>query len=481
MVPPGVDVSHLNMKHDKTELLRQHRRNKRMMLFAAAAMLLLSGVIAGWWFVPLFALGLWLSHEAWFSDHLFYSPRSDYHFALAGDWDRTASIESGQIKLAGPLPAADTLVFSCRIESNLAGHFLDPWLDISGQRFHFERGSRGQRHWVMQQTNEMATAENIKVHTHHCQLHGPLHITGFRNPDFSEQRLLVLAPHADDAELAAFGLYQAAKDVMIVTLTQGEVEAGHYETLGLDPAQASRLKGRLRTWDSMAIPLWGNVPQTSCLQLGYYCMQLQSMQAAPEQSFGSRTSGECDTRTARQWNSLPLPGDAQGNPTWRNLVADLAAIVRHFRPQVIILPHPQIDPHPDHQATSHALQAALQEISDRPASHFLLYANHLHNNDRWPMGPAGGGITLPPRSSAGQAERFWLRPISDAAQLDKAMALAMHHDLTTPQPWKRAFRRKVQQLLAARRWPRTGENEFFRKAVRAGELFSVHTTLDAED
>ena len=35
------------------------------------------------------------------------------------------------------------------------------------------------------------------------------------------------------------------------------------------------------------------------------------------------------------------------------------------------------------------------------------------------------------------------------------------------------LRRWLQSVLAGRRWPRTGENEYFRKAVRSHELFHV--------
>jgi hypothetical protein len=80
------------------------------------------------------------------------------------------------------------------------------------------------------------------------------------NPDYARQRVMVMAPHADDAELAAFGLYSRAEEVSIVTLTQGEIEADTYQRLGLSPAQAARLKGRLRSWDSQAIPLGAGCP-----------------------------------------------------------------------------------------------------------------------------------------------------------------------------------------------------------------------------
>jgi hypothetical protein len=103
----------------------------------------------------------------------------------------------------------------------------------------------------------------------------------------------------------------------------------------------------------------------------------------------------------------------------------------------------------------------------------LLYANHLHDNDRWPMGPAGNGIALPPAIEALPADGLWSPSLSAEVQLDKAMALAMQHDLQGPLPLKRKLRRLIQGLLAGRRWPATGEDEFFRKAVRRHELFWV--------
>jgi hypothetical protein len=57
------------------------------------------------------------------------------------------------------------------------------------------------------------------------------------------------------------------------------------------------------------------------------------------------------------------------------------------------------------------------------------------------------------------------------AQRDKAMALGMMHDLQPRAPLKRRVRRWLQKLLARRRWPAEGENEFFRKSVRRHELF----------
>ena len=53
------------------------------------------------------------------------------------------------------------------------------------------------------------------------------------------------------------------------------------------------------------------------------------------------------------------------------------------------------------------------------------------------------------------------------------LALAMQHDLQGRLPWKKRLRRLIQSALAGRRWPATGDDEFFRKAVRRHELFWV--------
>ena len=48
-----------------------------------------------------------------------------------------------------------------------------------------------------------------------------------------------------------------------------------------EPGTAARLKGRLRAWDSVAVSRWAGVAESRCALLGYFCLQLPSMQAAP--------------------------------------------------------------------------------------------------------------------------------------------------------------------------------------------------------
>jgi LmbE family N-acetylglucosaminyl deacetylase len=461
------------MSARKQQLLKQHRRHKRIALLLGLALLLVPAVLVAWWWLPLLLVLGWIGHEAWFADHLFYAPGDDYQYAFpSGTPALPVRLSGGQLRLQGELGKVDTLILQLELRSTWLGRWLDPYVRIGTDRQDFERGVCGQRYLNLSGQLAALSAGQLHLRGRFCRLPSTATLHAFTNPDYPQQRLLVIAPHADDAELAAFGLYSQALDASIVTLTQGEIEAENYQQLGLGKAQAARLKGRLRSWDSLAIPLWGGVPQARCVQLGYYCLQLPAMLDEPTAAFGSRESGESDIRSVRQHNSLRLPGDAGGRPSGDNLRADLVALLEHFRPELVVTPHPELDPHSDHVAATRALLDAIQASSWQPQT-LLLYANHLHDNDRWPMGPAGNGIALPPAMSALPADGLWSPCLSAEQQLDKAMALQMQHDLQGQLPLKKRLRRLIQQLLLGRRWPATGDNEFMRKAVRRHELFWV--------
>jgi len=75
----------------KQQLLKRHRRNKRLGLLAGLVALVALGVFA-WWWLPLLLLPLlWAAHEAWFADHLFYSPDEDYAYNF-GEQARQAPV-----------------------------------------------------------------------------------------------------------------------------------------------------------------------------------------------------------------------------------------------------------------------------------------------------------------------------------------------------------------------------------------------------
>ncbi|KMN13577.1 GlcNAc-PI de-N-acetylase [Pseudomonas weihenstephanensis] len=457
----------------KQQLLKRHRRNKRISLVIGLLLLIACGVLVAWWLPLLLAVVGWIAHEAWFADHLFYAPKDDYQYRFAADTQcPDVRLEGGRVLLQAPLSLAgdETLILALKVKSGVLGRFFDPFVQFADDRQTFERGVNGLRYLNLTGCAQALSGGELSLRGRFCRVAGQPQLWVLPQPDYSEQRVMVIAPHADDAELAAFDLYSQAKEAWIVTLTAGEIEAQHYQQMGLEPAQAARLKGRLRAWDSVAVPRWAGVPQAQCAQLGYFCLQLPAMQAAPEQPIPSREADLTDTRLFRQFNSVALPGDEDGAPTWNNLLADLRALILRAKPQVIVLPHPAIDPHPDHICAHSAVIEALQGLAWQPDT-LLGYANHLHDNDRWPMGNSGDGIALPPVFDASLTLRPYSRVLSLEQQRDKAMALGMMHDLQPRAALKRRVRRSIQRLLAGRKPSPYGENEFFRKAVRRHELF----------
>ncbi|MGO4000776.1 MULTISPECIES: PIG-L deacetylase family protein [Pseudomonas] len=461
----------------KQQLLKRHRRNKRIGLLIALALLISLGVLVAWWLPLIVAVLAWVAHEAWFADHLFYSPRDDYQCSFPPYTPQPKIRLDGERLLLddGVMLADDTtLILALRVKSGWLGRFLDPAVELLGgdnpDRQVFERGVNGLRYLNLSGQAQALSAGQLRVRGRHCQVHGEPLLWSVEQPDYRRQRVMVIAPHADDAELAAYGLYSQADETWIVTLTAGEIEAEHYQQMGLSSVEASRLKGRLRAWDSIAVPRWAGVPAAHCVQLGYFCLQLPAMQAAPNQPMPSREAGLDDIRGFRQLNPFALPGDQDGRPTWNNLLADLREVLLKARPQVIVLPHPSLDPHPDHICAQQAVLEALKGLEWQPTT-LLGYANHLHDNDRWPMGDSGAGIALPPVFDPAQVLQPYCLALSPQQQIDKAMALGMMHDLQPRAPFKRRLRRCLQRWLAGRRGSPYGENEFFRKAVRRHELF----------
>ena len=461
----------------KQQLLKRHRRNKRMGLLIGLLVLIASGLLLAWWLPLVLAVLGWVAHEAWFADHLFYSPQDDYQYTFGPDGERfDLRLEAQRLLLDQPLNLAggETLVLAIKVSSRGLGRFIDPSVQLLGgeqpDQQTFERGVNGLRYLNLSEQAQVLNRGELRLKGRHCRVQGQPELWVFRHPDYREQRVMVIAPHADDAELAAFGLYSQAKEAWVVTLTAGEIEAEHYQHMGLERAEAARLKGRLRAWDSVAVPRWAGVPEKHCAQLGYFCLQLPAMQAAPEQPVASREADLSDIRLFRQFNPSVLPGDEDGAPTWHNLLADLRTLILRARPEVIVLPHPTLDPHPDHICAQAAVLEALQGLEWQPTT-LLGYANHLHDNDRWPMGNSGDGIALPPVFDASLSVHPCSLPLTLDQQRDKAMALGMMHDLQPRAALKRRLRRSIQVLLAGRKPSPYGENEYFRKAVRRHELF----------
>ena len=214
----------------KQQLLRQHRRNKRITLLLIFLGLLVLGLFGPLWLLPLILLVLWIAHEAWFADHLFYSPQDDYQYRFPEAVEpmglRTVN---GRWQLeAGSIAPSATVIAKVQIKSNWLGRWFDPSVQVGTDQQTFERGAQGVRYLNLTGQVEALIAEGLSVQGRFCSVAADAELYVFNQPSPVNENIMILAPHADDAELAAFGLYSSADNVSIVTLTQGEIEAGYY-------------------------------------------------------------------------------------------------------------------------------------------------------------------------------------------------------------------------------------------------------------
>ncbi|PHS73634.1 MAG: PIG-L family deacetylase [Cycloclasticus sp.] len=462
------------------------RQKQRAAIRLAIAGLMSLLLLINGQFVLLSALlsALFIVNELFLADHIFYDPGGDYRyrfdaaFAVRPEW----SADGSSFNPSWEKGKYDTALLAVNVQHSWLGKFLDPHIKIKSSGIertqYLERSASGLRYINISEVIE--SGDPISIEPIHCQIQaGSAEVLLFSNPLLNNKKLLVIAPHADDAEIAAFGLY-SSNDSSIVTITAGEVGANKYESRYTDAKQASLLKGRLRAWDSIAIPQWAGLKSDSVIQLGYFCLRLKAMHDSPKEVFVSKTSGVTDTRVFREFNEQTLASDQHGTASWNTLVIDLVECIERVKPDVIVMPHQQLDPHQDHYYSTEAVKQALSQTAHK-ATDVYFYANHLVSSDMFPFGPVHTLASIYPNTEnyldIGSVVSV---PMSLVKQKDKAAALAMMHDLQTPLRLKKKIRFKLQEWFIARSRCLYGEDEYFRKAIRSNELFfqeSVSTFL----
>ncbi len=233
----------------------------------------------------------YVAHALLWVDHIFYSPVGDYKFTFNASLSFAGTLTHDQFKLLTPLPVnVDTCILPITLKVNGLGFLFDPYVEFRSKevvsRQYFERGANGQRFFNLTRLLESLQKINepIQVSCRYCSIQeGNMILLGFSNTSYCDKRILIISPHADDAELAAFAFYKHADSAMIVTITAGEIDAKSYEAIAGNGAgkgnkiAAGLLKGRLRAWDSIAVPMWAG-HHVQAIHLGYFCMTLKAVQ-----------------------------------------------------------------------------------------------------------------------------------------------------------------------------------------------------------
>jgi LmbE family N-acetylglucosaminyl deacetylase len=296
-------------------------------------------------------------------------------------------------------------------------------------------------------------------------------------PDLSK-RLMVLAPHPDDAEIAAFGLY-AHRDAVVITVTAGNAGVPTYEAVFDDPADQYLFKGRIRLIDSITIPWQGGIPPERAFNMGYFDARLAEMYDKRDAVVPEMYRANSDINVYRRENIGRLLPMRSRESKWTHLVEDVLALLKKVKPAVVIAPHPQLDSHRDHQFTTVALFEALQRWK-RPVA-LMLYTNHADRN-RYPYGPAGTLMSLPPVANAVvPVDRVYSHPLSIDLQRRKLFALESMHDLRFSPTRQYQLARPDSRAVTAEKVGPEPDITYLRRAPRSTELFYLYErgTFDA--
>ena len=283
--------------------------------------------------------------------------------------------------------------------------------------------------------------------------------------------ILVLAPHPDDAEIAAFGLY-ANRNASVVTVTAGNAGAPTYEAVFDDQGDLYLFKGRIRVIDSITIPWQGGIPPTRAFNMGYFDARLAEMYDKRDAVIPEMYRPNTDINVYRRENIGKLLPLRSRESKWDNLVEDTLNLLKKVKPAVIVAPHPQLDTHRDHQFTAVALSEALARWN-RPVA-LLLYTNHADRN-RYPYGPAGTLLSLPPPPPGDvMLDRIYSHPVSPALQRLKLFALESMHDLRFSPTRQYQLARPDARTIAPEKEGPAPDITYLRRGPRSNELFFVY-------
>lgn len=300
---------------------------------------------------------------------------------------------------------------------------------------------------------------------------GQAKIFAYNNPPLAGRRVLVLAPHPDDAEIAAFGVYrQTGAD--IITVTSGDAGGENFKALFTEPAEHYRVKGWIRTWDSISVPFYGGVYPGRARNLGFYDATLKRLQAAPTVALPPLMAKLPDPAYYRRLNVDAALRDRPFTGTWEGLVADLVWELKRVRPEVIVAPHPMLDNHADHQFATIALIDALERWKGK--CELYLYTNHGLENEAFPLGDRDAMTGLPAWSGKNLFfQRIYSHPVSSGEQKLKLVALEEMHDL-------RAFDLRDGMPAASEAERESWKTyDYYRRGPRPNELFFVVTREEA--
>jgi len=386
------------------------------------------------------------------------------------------------------LPAAAvgggrTVLLVLELHSTLSGWLFDPHVEVRCgtlcRRQYFERGADGQRYVNLTDLCASGSAPQgfIVMRGRRLRWESAAKLLCFASPSLDAAEVLVVAPHPDDAEIAAFGVY-AGHLASVVTLTAGERGSTDLSSVIDNPQEAARWRARLRVRDSLTIPQQAGIARARCVNLVFPDGELAALYRDPASSILPAAHDAAARASLRTLNPLPEFQAGTAPCTWDTLVAELRTALELWQPSILVCPHPLLDGHPDHVFASVALAAALAAMPGREPL-VLMYVVHARGAELYPFGPAEAVSSVPPGSRDGPlADSIYSHSLTESQRRAKLFAVDAHSDLRqistgAPRTLRAVLSTLAHELAAA--FDGLGPNPaaFQRRAPRPNELYFV--------
>ena len=373
----------------------------------------------------------------------------------------------------------ETLILKLKLKSNFLSKIFLPYLEISNinkkEKTFFEYGLNGMRYIDI---SSFAGNSSIKIDSKMCKITSKkVEIFSYENLNIKEKKVLIIAPHPDDAEISSFGLYSSAKESFIVTVTAGEGSCKFCD-FDCDKELKAKIKGNLRIFDALTTGLLGKVKYENSLVLGYFNETIKIMYENKNKLVSSKTAGISDINYFRRVNHSSIATNSKPKSNWDSLLNDFECIINSIKPDFIVTLHPQIDSNIDHKYITLAIIEAMEKLNCEEIK-LLTLTNHLTQNEFYPYGNMFSTTALAPRFKTSFIfDSIYSHKLSREQQIYKYYALESMHDLrdsTIQIGFKKAFLFAFRQL---RRYLSGKEKSYYRRSVRTNEIFYVTNYKD---
>ncbi|MBS9766634.1 MAG: PIG-L family deacetylase [Flavobacteriaceae bacterium] len=389
-------------------------------------------------------------------------------------------IKGNKMVLPKEIDGSYTVFCKVKLTSNPLGYLLSPMIEINGNTSsaqYFEARLRGYRYVNLSNLSD----ENgvIKFKTKRCSLtNEKVEVYAYKNEDISNNKILIIAPHPDDAEISAYGLYSRnAENTFILTLTGGEYGRNYYNVFK-DKAKNDFVRMKSRIWNSLTVGMLGGVPINNALNLGYTDASLKGMYEEPNKTV---PISEEKLEILKKMNPFYDNSFSQTDKSWNTLVSDIQQVIAKVQPNIIITAHPYLDKHGDHVYSTVAVSEALQKMNYDNGNLFL-YNIHSALNCHYPFGKIGSMITVPPLFDDVECfDRIYSFELTKDEQATKILAFEAMNDLRigikvlSP---KKLFVRALD-LLSRRIFDI--QKDYYSQFIRSNELFYVVPFSKATD